>query len=254
MAAWYAMELQHPGTGSGDSYAVPGTDRSGRCDRGPERGEGGRTDLVEPGASLVPVLRGRRGSHHHGPVGQLSHGLGTGARGIPGHVRSPPLLPVVLWPNGGKPTPGSYGPSRCGGSVRIQRSVKGTSSLHGVAARLSRTCHLFLSRGKGRVLRWGDLLMCPQNRSLYLVVILPPGPNKPGGTCVGLFQRLLHRQNIRVVHQDKDKRDKGSDGKSQEHSAAYRKRGLLIFLTSLHVLRCVAENRSPVTRTKSEPS
>src|SRR5260370_19535233 len=67
MAAWDAMELQHPGTGSGDSYAVPGTDRSGRCDRGPERGEGGRTDLVELGASLVPVLRCRRGSHHYGP-------------------------------------------------------------------------------------------------------------------------------------------------------------------------------------------
>ncbi len=114
---WNAWRLQHPGTGPGNRHPVPGTDRSGSRDRSRQRGQGRRPHLVEPGASVFPVLRDQRRSHHHGAGRQLSPGLGTRARGLPGHVRHPPLLPCVLWTSGADSEPGTPGQSSEGRSV-----------------------------------------------------------------------------------------------------------------------------------------
>ena len=96
VVAWSSAWFHNPRTGAGNSDSVPGTDRSGGCDRSRERGQSGWADLVEPGATLVPVLRRQRGSHHDGSGSQFAHGLGPGSRGIPDHVRDPPLLPHLL--------------------------------------------------------------------------------------------------------------------------------------------------------------
>src|SRR6266567_374789 len=114
MAAWDALELQHLGTDAGDGDIVRWTNRSRGGDHRGERGQGGWAALVEPGTSLVPLLRSQRRSHDHGPGTQLSHRLGISPRRIPGDVWNPSFLPAVLRTNRGESAPGNAGASsRC---------------------------------------------------------------------------------------------------------------------------------------------
>ena len=54
---------------------------------------------------------------------KLAHGLGTGARGLPGHVRNPPLLPFVFWTDGGNGTHGTSGQSSSRRGVSFRRQL-----------------------------------------------------------------------------------------------------------------------------------
>ena len=63
-------------------------------------------------AHLSSVLRGQRRRYLDGAGRRLTHGMGTGARSLPDHVRYPSLLPRVLCAEGGNPASGASRTSR----------------------------------------------------------------------------------------------------------------------------------------------
>src|SRR5947209_6874733 len=58
MASCHCLEFEHPGTGAGDRYLVPRTDRACSYHHGRQREEERLAHLAELGATLIPVLRG----------------------------------------------------------------------------------------------------------------------------------------------------------------------------------------------------
>ena len=114
MASCHCLEFEHPGTGAGDRYLVPRTDRACSYHHGRQREEERLAHLAEPGATLIPVLRGWCGCDLHGASSQLASGMGTGAGRIPGHVRDPSLLRAVFLAHGTSASPTSS-EAGCGG-------------------------------------------------------------------------------------------------------------------------------------------
>src|SRR5271165_2925929 len=91
-----AVELHDSGTGAGHGHAVPGTDPTGSRSDFSQRGKIGGPDLVQSGAPVVPVLRRQRGSDFHAGSCRHTPRMGSGAGGLPGHVRDSPLVQSLL--------------------------------------------------------------------------------------------------------------------------------------------------------------
>ncbi len=119
-----AVEFYQSGIRAGDGHLVLGTDGAGgRHCRG-QRGKIGGNRVVEHGSPLVPVLCSECRSHLNGPGDEFAPWLGTGARRIPGDVRNPPVLSIVLRTDGTVPASGRSGQSGRGRCVRQFKGQK----------------------------------------------------------------------------------------------------------------------------------
>ena len=172
--ACYSMprdwQRTQPGSGSGDSDLVPGTDRSSRGNRGSQRRQGGRADLVERCASGVPVLRGQRGSHHDGAGHEFAPGLGTRTRGVPSDVRDPSLVPLVFRTDRGNSASADDGARGWRGSV-IEATYGSFKWLR------SWRSHFFLS-GSSRI-----VVLMMKKSALFFLKKFPHSYARPQAHC-----------------------------------------------------------------------
>src|SRR5579864_6491750 len=119
IAARDAVVFDYGEPDRGDGYPVPGTDWSSGMHRRGKRGQERWTDLVERGATLIPILCGECGSDIDGAGGQFASGMGAGVGGVPRDVWDPPFLQLVLWADGRRSTQRGAGPGRGCGRITI---------------------------------------------------------------------------------------------------------------------------------------
>jgi len=151
IGAWDELEFQHAGLGAGNSNPVPGTDRSGGCDRSCERGQGGWADLVGSGASLVPYYVVSGGVTTMVQPVSSHMGWGLALAGISGDVRNPPFVQVVSWTDGAKSQPDLWSKP----SVQGRKSTAEVNSAKGGAATAGRTRHRVLEFANDHGVRGG---------------------------------------------------------------------------------------------------